>query len=78
MTQVSVGALVLPEPVTCATCGQEITGSHYHCSCGTPDTTGQYGHHTRFCRVSGRWVEEFHHCGPGSDCNLLAVRNATD
>lgn len=54
---------------TCEVCGQTITGSHYHCSCGTTDVTGMYGHHTGSCRIT-KATRDFHHCGPNNDCEL--------
>lgn len=60
---------------TCDVCGQSITGSHYHCPCGSTDVTGMYGHHSTVCKVdtkdAGKIVHrEFHHCGPDGDCGL--------
>ena len=55
----------------CNVCGQMITGSHYHCSCGTTDTTGMMGHHRSIHVVNGEIVKtEFHHCGPNGNCEL--------
>lgn len=59
---------MLPGWKTCDHCGQPYGGSHYHCSCGTTDVTGMYGHHTSFCKVTGK-REAFHHCGPNGDCD---------
>ena len=66
---------MMPNFGTCETCGQTVTGSHYHCPCGTTDTTSMYGHHSTVCKVAtkaaGKWVHrEFHHCGPDGDCEL--------
>ena len=62
---------------TCDVCGQTITGSHYHCSCGTTDTTSMYGHHGSACKVESARrgkiaFRDFHHCGPNGDCELEA------
>lgn len=65
-----------PDFGTCEICDQQLTGgSHYHCSCGSTDVTGAYGHHGRFCKVAGGLVKEFHHCGPGG-CEL--AKEASD
>lgn len=54
---------------TCDVCGETVTGSHYHCPCGTTDVTSMMGHHRTSCSVTGR-NERFHHCGPDGDCEL--------
>ena len=53
---------------TCEHCGQRYGGSHYHCACGSLDVTSMYGHHTSFCKRTGKTVA-MHHCGP-DDCEL--------
>lgn len=60
----------------CDTCGELVSGSHYHCGgCDSTDTTGMYGHHTEFCRVT-KTRRTFHHCAPAS-CELDTTPGAT-
>lgn len=60
---------------TCKVCGEIITGSHYHCACGTADVTSMLGHYVGLCRVTGKLHEQNHHCGPNGDCELTAARD---
>lgn len=61
---------------TCEVCKEKLWGgSHYHCSCGSTDVTGMYGHHGTLCKVATQregvlTYLEFHHCGPDGDCEL--------
>jgi hypothetical protein len=56
----------------CDKCGQEVSGSHYHCSCGSLDVTGAYGHHKAYHLINGKMVStDFHHCDwKNGNCEL--------
>jgi len=65
----------IPMP-TCERCGAIYAGSHYHCgACDSLDVTGMYGHHTAWCKRTGKH-EEFHHCGPNGACDLALDRGS--